>query len=47
MANRRLLRPVPAGAIITTEAIDLGPGSVLVNLSKAQDERFFGSSASM
>ena len=46
IANRRLLRPVAAGSVITTESIDLDPGSVLVRLRRAQDERFFGSGAS-
>lgn len=41
-ANRRLLRPVTAGSIITTKAIDIDTSSILANLRKAQDNRFFG-----
>ena len=41
IANRRLLRPVAAGSIIPTEAIDIDTSSVLADLRKAQDDRFF------
>ena len=42
IANRRLLRPVAAGSINTIEAIDIDNSSILADLRKAQDERFFG-----
>jgi predicted homoserine dehydrogenase-like protein len=44
LANRRLVRPVSAGSIITTEGIEIDTHSVLAELRKAQDERFFVSS---
>jgi predicted homoserine dehydrogenase-like protein len=42
IANRPLSKPVPAGSLIPTEAVELDPHSVLADLRRAQDERFFG-----
>jgi predicted homoserine dehydrogenase-like protein len=42
IANRPLSSPVPAGSLIPIEAVEFAPHSVLADLRRAQDERFFG-----
>ncbi len=41
-ANRRLVRNVEAGALVTLADIEIEPGSELLALRKRQDEHFFG-----
>lgn len=46
VANRRLVRDVEAGALITLADIEIEPGSELLALRRLQDECFFGQTTS-
>jgi len=44
-ANRRLVRDVAAGALLTLADVDIDPASELFALRRQQDAAFFGSDA--